>query len=110
MRPNRTRLMLLVTPGLSPGVRRVPSLSAVDALQRRQGLLTPGASPGTMGDLERRPFRPCGTRHTLPGQPILEGAHGPVEGVALHRLLPRPPDQPDDLIVRQPHGRPGARR
>src|SRR5436309_5039103 len=27
---------------------------------------------------------------------------------ALPIFLPRPPDQPDDLIVRQPHGRPGT--
>src|SRR5947208_10187501 len=108
MRPNRMRLAFLATPGSGPGSVRV-LLRALDSLQHGQGSLTPGASPGTLGDLERRPFRPCRPRDVRSGHPVLERAHRPVERVTLDRLLARPPDQPDDLIVRQPHRRPGAR-
>src|SRR2546426_2500203 len=61
-----------------------------------------------MGDLEGWSFRPSSPCDALSGHPVLERPHRLVEGVPLDRLLPRPPDQPDDLIVRQPHGRPGT--
>src|SRR5207247_10963365 len=94
MRPSRMRLNSL--------------LGTVDPLQHRRALLTPGASPGTMGDLEGWSFRPSSPCDALSGHPVLERPHRLVEGVPLHRLLPRSPDQPDDLIVRQPHGRRGT--
>src|SRR5882762_10782139 len=108
MRPSRMRLILLVTPGLRPGSVGSLSLSAVNALQHRQGLLTPGASPGTMGDLKAWSFRPRRPRDALPRHPVLERAHRLVQRVALHGLFPCPPDEADDLVVRQPHGGPGA--
>src|SRR6185437_14926768 len=109
MRPNRMRLMFLATPGLRPGSVGVRSLGAVYALQHGQISLTPGASPGTMGDLERGPLWPRRPRDARSGHPVLERAHRLVERVTLDRLLPRAPNQPDDLVVRQPHGRPRAR-
>src|SRR6266702_6696391 len=92
MRPSRMRLNSL--------------LGTVDPLQHRRVLLTPGAILGTMGDLEGWSFRPSSPCDALSGHPVLERPHRLVEGVPLDRLLPRPPDQPDDLIVRQPHGVP----
>src|SRR2546422_10540315 len=92
MRPSRMRLNSL--------------LGTVDPLQRRRALLTPGAGPGTMGDLEGWSFRPSSPWDALSGHPVLERPHPLVEGAPLHRLLPPRPDAPAHLIVRQPPGRP----
>src|SRR5438067_11745968 len=114
MRPNRMRLILRFTPGLRPGLV-VSLLSAFDPLQHGQGSLTPGASPGTVRDLEGRAFRALrpdpgnpGLAPGVSGHPVLERPHRAIQRVALHRLLPRPADQRHDLIVGQPHRGAGA--
>src|SRR5438034_6914764 len=84
MRPSRMRLNSL--------------LGTVDPLHHRRALLTPGASPGTMGDLEGWSFRPSSPCDALSGHPVLERPHRLVEGGPPHRPLPRPPDQPRALI------------
>src|SRR6266704_2462356 len=100
------------SPGLRPGLVGIPSLRALDPLQHRQGALAPGASPGTMGDLEGRPFGTLGSDPGNPGLapgvggfPVLEGADRAVQRVALGRLLPRSANQRDDLIIAEPHRR-----
>src|SRR5438552_3538312 len=94
MRPSRMRLNSL--------------LGTVDPLQHRRALMTPGASPGTMGDLEGWSFWPSSPCVALSGHPVPERPDRMVEGVSLHRILRRSPDQPEDLIVRQTPGRRGT--
>src|SRR6266700_79939 len=105
-------LALLATPGLRPGSVGIPSLRALDPLQDRQGALAPGASPGTMGNLEGRPFGTLGSDPGNPGLapgvggfPVLEGADRAVQRVALGRLFPRSANQRNDLIIAEPHRR-----
>src|SRR5438105_7645604 len=100
MRPSLMQAGLLATWASRPGSVAAPSLGAFDPLQHGQGSLTPGASPRTMGDLEGGAFRSLqpaprnpGLAPGVSGCPVLERAHGLVERVALHRLLPRSADQ-----------------
>src|SRR5712691_3558599 len=62
-----------------------------------------------MGNLEERSLWRLALRAYRRGLWLglvsLERAHGLVEGIALDRLLPRPTDQRDDLVVREPHRR-----
>src|SRR5438105_11613868 len=110
MRPNRMRLVLRFTPGLSPG-SVVLLLRTLDPLQHRQGSLTSRASPGTMGDREGGALRALGPAPGNPGLsggPVLEGPHRAIQRIPLHGLLPRPTDEGHDLIVGEPHERGGA--
>src|SRR5689334_2073686 len=101
------RLILRFTPGFEPGVSRV-LLRALDSLEHGQGSLTPGARPETVRDLEGGAFRAFRPDPGVSGCPVLEGPHRAVQRVALHRLLPRPADEGDDLVVGEPHRRGGA--
>src|SRR6059058_2241167 len=94
MRPNRMRLILRFTPGLRPGLV-VSLLSAFDPLQHGQGSLTPGASPGTVRDLEGRAFRALrpdpgnpGVRPEGPEGPTFEISHRPRARARGQRTLP----------------------
>src|SRR2546425_245053 len=79
------------------------SFGTVDRRQHGERKLTPGAGPATMGDLEGRPFGALwsdpGREPGVSGDPVLERAHGLVQRVALHGLLPRPTHELDDLVV-----------
>src|SRR5256885_1240455 len=113
-RPEFEELVLLAPPGSRPGSVTV-LLRALDSLQHGQGSLTPGAGPGPMRNLEGGARRALRTGPGSPGRapgvsgcPVLERTHRAIQRVALHRLLPRPADEGDDLVVGEPHGCVGA--
>src|SRR5438067_10827100 len=92
---------------MRPILIRVESFGAIH--NRCDWLFGPQCRARTMGDLEERSLR----RRTLRpywrglwlGVIAFERAHGLIERIALHRLFPRPADQRDDFVVRQPHRR-----